>query len=184
VESLDLGCRVAIAVVFGAASASKSYRRAAFEEFVESLPGFGFPPALARRPVGAVLVAAEATAAVLGLVLPSVGFPLALLLTGGFLLGIAHVLRQGEPVACRCFGGSSATIGPEHLVRNALLLAIAALGVLHTFGLVPPTPAQMEAQAVAAFVGLLLAGLIARWDDFMFIFRPSPLTPRPPSSRK
>ncbi len=176
-ESLDLGCRVAVAVIFGVASVSKSYRRAAFEEFVASLPGFGFPRALARRPVGAALVAAEAASAVSVLFLPAVGFPLALLLTCGFLLGLTHVLWKGKPVACRCFGGASATIGPEHLVRNVLLLAIAALGVLHTFGLLPPTPAQLEAQAAAAFAGLLLAGLIVRWDDLVFIFRSPPLPP-------
>jgi uncharacterized membrane protein YphA (DoxX/SURF4 family) len=44
---------------------------------------------------------------------------------------IARRLRQGQHPPCACFGAWSATpIGPRHLLRNAVLIAIGCLALM------------------------------------------------------
>ena len=71
------------------------------------------------------------TAAVVLLVVPDtarVGAGMALVLLGAFTVAIARTLRSGARPSCHCFGQmSDEPIGTTTLVRNAALLALAAV---------------------------------------------------------
>ena len=171
--ALALGCRAMLAVVMGAAAASK-LRRRDFVSFVEALRGFGVPEALAhvtRAQLAGAIVALEAAAAVLLLVAPVAGLALALGLVAAFTVALRSVVRSGRRVACRCFGASTAPVGVAHLVRNAVLLAVIGTGVAATAlaaGAVVAPPAQLAAIAL----GVLAGAAVTRWDDLAYLVAP------------
>ncbi|MEO7734526.1 MAG: MauE/DoxX family redox-associated membrane protein [Kofleriaceae bacterium] len=157
--------RIALATVFVVAATSKLRSRAAFHDFLESLPGFGVP---AARSIGAALVLAELGAAGALVGWPRVGGSLAALLLTGFSAGIVRVLGRPEPVQCRCFGASRSIVGRSHLVRN---LVLAALAVAVAVADRDAARASLELLAATAG-GLGLGLLVTRWDDLVFIFSP------------
>ena len=171
--ALALGCRAMLAVVMGAAAASK-LRRRGFASFVEALLGFGVPAALARgSPAGLAraIVALEAAAAVLLLIAPAAGLALALALVAAFTVALYRVVRSGREVACRCFGASMAPVGVAHLVRNAVLLAVIGAGVAATVlaaGAAVAPPARLAAIALGALAG----AAVTRWDDLAYLVGP------------
>lgn len=169
-----------LAVVFALAALGKARGRKSFEDFIQTLGNFGFPPSWAGSPLAAALILTEAASALLLLMGMAAGYALALALLGGFTLGIAWVLRRGDKVACRCFGASKTPVGAAHLVRNGLLLAITVLGAMSHGG--EPLPAGLG--AVAGTVGVLAGLFVTRWDDLVFLFRgPVPLA-APSRTRK
>lgn len=79
--------------------------------------------------IGRALPGLEALAAVL-VVVPAtrrIGAALLLLLLAGFSLAIARTLRSGQRPPCHCFGARPRPIGPDALVRNAALAALAVV---------------------------------------------------------
>lgn len=61
----------------------------------------------------------------------SLAATLALLLLLGFTVLVARVVRRGDDVACGCFGRiGQGRIGPRTLLRNGLLVLVAALSLL------------------------------------------------------
>ena len=121
--------RLALAVVFLVAGAAKLSDRAGSRA---AMIGIGLPPSLAppfalALPVielitaGALLPAGSATWGARG----------ALVLLGGFTLGIAGILLRGIETDCHCFGRlHSAPVGWSTLARNAALTMIAAFVVV------------------------------------------------------
>jgi hypothetical protein len=74
-------------------------------------------------------------------------------------------------VTCACFGASATPIAPVHAVRNGLLLAAAlAATALSAAGRV--APGDLLAVLVAVGVGGLLALVLTRLDDFVFLLAP------------
>lgn len=182
-SAVNLGCRLLLAVVFALAALGKARGRKAFEDFIQTLGNFGFPPSWAGAPLAATLILAEAASALLLLVGMAAGYALALALLGGFTLGIAWVLRRGAQVACRCFGASNTPVSAAHLVRNGLLLAITVLGAAG-HGAAPGEPLPAGMSALAGTVGVLAGLFITRWDDLVFLFRgPAPMA-APSRTRK
>jgi hypothetical protein len=167
VETLDLAARVALIVVFGAATAGKLSGRRAFVNFVDSLRQLGFVPVPGA--VAVAIVSAELASAILmlaGPVLPGVVIGALLLLA--FSAGIALALVRETDAKCQCFGATGQKLGATHLYRNGLLIVIAAVAVA---GQVTATAAAFAAPGWAyAVAGLLLGGLLTRWDDLTFIF--------------
>jgi hypothetical protein len=179
---LELGCRGALVTVFALAAAGKVRSRSSWEAFVGSLDKLGLPTAVPARPFGALVVALEAAVPALLVIWPLGGFALALALLTMFSGALALTLARGQQATCRCFGASDQPIGLAHLVRNALLIALAVTGGV---GAYLPTPEGGDlGGAIAAVLGGSLAGfLITRWDDLLFLFgasgpKPSRLTGR------
>ena len=86
----------------------------------------------AAGPLAVAVPAAELLVAALLIVTPGWGAVVAAALLTAFTAIIARVLLDpgGLSPSCACFGGSSrAPISRRHLVRNGLLLALAALAV-------------------------------------------------------
>ncbi len=114
----------------------------------------------------AALLAVDVTA------LAGLGVGAALLIV--FTMAISSVLRRGTSASCRCFGASAQPLGRRHLVRNAILLSIAAAGVAGA----PPTTAlgaagwNPAALLVSGFVAVVLAALVISYDDLVAVVLP------------
>ncbi|MEV4220969.1 MauE/DoxX family redox-associated membrane protein [Nonomuraea sp. NPDC049725] len=147
-----LSCQVLIGAVFAVAALTKLRDPAAFAASVAALRLV--PKGVASLVAGAVAVAEASVAALM--FLPRAGFALAAALLLGFCAVIVKSRRSR--VECRCFGAASGPLGPAHLVRNGLLLAVAALG----WAAVPAVHLDATAGglAVAAFAGVAGAALL------------------------
>ncbi|HZI16600.1 MAG TPA: MauE/DoxX family redox-associated membrane protein [Myxococcus sp.] len=173
-SAVDWGCRLLLAVVFALAAGSKAWSRESFKDFTRTLGSFGVPKALEGAPLAAAVVVAEALCVLLLLAAAPAGYALALLLLGGFTLGLVRAWRGAEPVSCRCFGASASPVGPAHLARNGLLLSVGVLGMLgHQAGMAGPAP--LEVALLAGAIGVLAGVFVTRWDDLVFlIWGPQP----------
>jgi hypothetical protein len=162
---LVVACRVLIGATFLAAAAGKLRSPGTF---AADLSGMAVVPARYVAAVAAATVTAEA--AVGPLVLwprtTRFGAALAMVLLAAFVAVIASVLRRGAAVSCPCFGSSRSRLGPRHLVRNAVLLAAAAVALA---GPAPTTPG-VAGVALAAGLGLVAATVVIRLDDLVALF--------------
>jgi hypothetical protein len=164
--------RGALAAVF---AVSGTMKLRAPGEFGEAVRELGSVPRRWVRPVGAAAVAAElGTAAALAVPATGVYGPCcAIALLAVFTGLIARSLwarRGGGPsVSCACFGAGGAEIGALHLVRNAVLLALAVVGVAASgasagfdAGYWPP---------LALVLGLLVGTVVVLLDDLAYLLR-------------
>lgn len=174
-------CLIGLTFVLSAAGKLRGGRE--FRAFQESLRGMALVPGTLVRPVAAAVVVAEAAVPVLLLPLPGSPFTTAGFLLGGALLAaftvaVALVLRRGTQAECRCFGGTAATpFRPRHLVRNAVLIAVAAAGGYAAWAGAAPTG---RAAVLAVPLGALAALVVAYLDDLVALVGPA----RPPTARK
>ncbi|MBO2450021.1 hypothetical protein J4573_23160 [Actinomadura barringtoniae] len=169
-EYLSVGCASLLALVFAVSAISKTRD---LDGFVASMPDLlpRLSGGTAARPVGLLVVALEAIAAVL-LVVPATapyGFGLAFLMLAAFTVAIAAAIRRGRRAPCRCFGASAAPLGVRHLGRNAVLLAAAALGAFPA-----GSPGAAAGVAVAVAAGAVGAILIVSLDPLADLFMESP----------
>ncbi|HEX4815154.1 MAG TPA: MauE/DoxX family redox-associated membrane protein [Nonomuraea sp.] len=172
---IGFGCRVLLAVVFFAAAVSKARGRRERAEFRASLGAFGVRPRW-RSGVAAVVITCELATAVLlaADVTALAGLAVGATLLLVFTMAITSALRRGASATCRCFGASTQPLGRRHLVRNALLLAFAAVGFTGT----SPTAAlgaagwNPAALLVAGFVAVILAILVISYDDLVALALP------------
>lgn len=160
-------------MTFAYSAASKVAGRAAYADFRGWLRSAAGVPRSIIGPAAAATVALEAGAAgaVLVPALAPAGFAVACLLLAAFSAGMRSMIRRRVAVPCRCFGTGHRPPGPAHLVRNAILLAVAALGlVLTAVGAGPP---PLGADAVLACVaGATAALLLVNLDELVVLYRP------------
>jgi hypothetical protein len=149
-----VSCQVLIGAVFAVAALSKLRSAAARQAFAASVKALRLVPPAAVPRVAAAVAVTEASVAGLTL-LPRAGFALA----GVMLLGFCAVIVRARRfrVECRCFGASSAPLGPVHLVRNGLLIAVAALGwAVASAGHAGLAPGGLAVAALAGAAGAAL----------------------------
>jgi hypothetical protein len=178
--SVTVGAMVLCGLVLLVSSVSKVRSGTDYAEFVASVPAFGFPARWAR-PFAAVTLAAEVV--ITTLLLPAtvllvvggarwlavVGLVLAVGLFGVLTVAVWRAVARRTGAVCRCFGPARTVLGHRHVVRNALLLLVAILGLATPVGTVDPMAA-----AVAATAGALGAVLVIRFDDLAELFAGSP----------
>lgn len=164
--------RALLVLVFAAAVSGKLRPgpdgMAGFTRWVGSLRVL---PSRLSRPAAYATPAAEAGIAVL-LLLPwtqAAGFGCAAVLLAAFAIATWTVHRRGIEATCRCFGPSTAVLGPRHVARDTLLTA-AALGGLALRTLATPGPAAVPALAVGLAAGALLALAVLFLDDITALF--------------
>jgi peroxiredoxin/uncharacterized membrane protein YphA (DoxX/SURF4 family) len=157
--------RIILALVFAVAGLAKV---ADLEGSRKAVAGFGVPPVLAN-PIGFFLPAIELAAAAALISPPSAwyGSVVALGLLLLFILGMSVSLARGRAPDCHCFGQlHSEPVGPQSLIRNLILAAIAAFIVLlgrenpglgATGWLADLTALQQLGVAAAAAIALALA---------------------------
>ena len=168
-QLIEIGIRTALGAVFAIAAGSKLRSRAAFDEFIDTLPELGPLRGERLTVVGAAVVALELAAPVLLVVHPRAGLALVLGLVGAFTTAMVVALRRGAPLTCRCFGASAQPIGAGHVVRNALLLAATALATAAAW--LGERGAPSAEVAIAAALGVIAGVVITRWDDLVFVYR-------------
>jgi hypothetical protein len=175
-----LTCRIVLIAVFLIAVVTKIWGRQAFLDFRDAVHRMlPWTPTGAAGLTGwsvAVVLAEAMTVTLLAVpVSVTVGFAVA----GGVLLvftvGIARGIRSGTGGACRCFGAAPTPLSARHLVRNGLLLAVTALG------LVTSTMPGSGWHAAGVVLSLVTAGVVASmivvFDDVASLFV-APATPR------
>src|SRR5262245_30066038 len=144
-----VGCQAVVAITFVAAAVGKLRDRTEFRRTLTA--ALGLPWSRTGAPAIAVAVA-EAVTALAVVALPAVGLALAALLLVAFTAVLVSMIRRQVRVPCRCFGASNRPPGAVHLVRNAILFAVAATGTaLAVTGSGPR--AELPAAALAAGVG-------------------------------
>ncbi|HEY0641051.1 MAG TPA: MauE/DoxX family redox-associated membrane protein [Pseudonocardiaceae bacterium] len=127
-------------------------------------------------PLTVALCGVEAAVAVTMTVPASAPFgrPAAVGLLGVLTAGVAHIVLTRRDVRCACFGAAATRIGALQLTRNLALLAAAVAGLAGARPAVPPAHL-----VVAATTGIVLAVLIVRLEDLVFLVRPVPSTSAP-----
>jgi len=161
-----VGARCVVAVVFLLAAAGKTRDQAGARE---ALIAFDVPPRLARG--GAVLLPIVELLAAVALVPASTavaGSALAVILLGIFTVAIGRQLAAGRAPECHCFGQLRfAPIGPSSLVRNVVLMTLAAVVIAGGGG--PSITAALsgldaaQVGLVAVSVVLAASGVLAWW---------------------
>ncbi|WP_161627983.1 MauE/DoxX family redox-associated membrane protein [Microbispora catharanthi] len=175
-EYVLICCRLFVGAVFAVSAVSKVRGRGAYAAFLDAAGALApWVPPPARTVTGPVVVAGELAVAVL-LVPPATvvaGFAVAAALLAAFTAAIASALLSRRRVPCACFGGGSRSpVGPAHLVRNGVLLAGSLTGSvlgLDASGAVP----EPAGAVAAAFLGLVVAGLVLLTDGIAGLLRPS-----------
>ncbi|GLY53084.1 MauE/DoxX family redox-associated membrane protein [Lentzea sp. NBRC 102530] len=149
---LDLFARLLLIAVFLAALAGKARSRQGFAEFRDSIAALVPLPAT----VIAVLVLAGEALAVVLLAVPGTlfGYGLAAVLLAAFCGAVLLAVTARKSVRCRCFGAGGDVLGPKHLVRNGMLLAVAALGAF------VPSPASWEEPLTLLTIAVVLLAVV------------------------
>ncbi|MGW1892416.1 MauE/DoxX family redox-associated membrane protein [Streptomyces sp. NPDC002004] len=172
-ELAAMSCRILLVVVFTVAVVSKIGSAQSFAAFVRSVEQFAVLPPRRGRAAARLVTGAEAAAVVL-LLLPGpaaiAGFALAGCLLAAFTLAIGASLHRGVRVPCRCFGASTSSTGPVHLVRNGFLIAVAVTGAVGTFHGLPGAPGAL---ATGVGIGLVLGVLVTVLEDVSEALRDS-----------
>ncbi|HSK96638.1 MAG TPA: MauE/DoxX family redox-associated membrane protein [Euzebyales bacterium] len=169
-----VGCRVLLLLVFAASTLGKIRNRSAWAAFVRSLRDLRLLPERAVTAV-AVAVAAGEAAAVLLLAAPAT-IPAALAVVGvllaAFTVAIVATLRRGVQAPCRCFGAASLPLGRRHVLRNAMLLAVAGLtaSALSAPSASASASAHPAGLAVAVAAGLVGGALLVFFDELVELF--------------
>ncbi|MCF6470443.1 methylamine utilization protein MauE [Nonomuraea sp. MG754425] len=156
--------QVLLTTVFAVSAYSKLRSGAALRAFAATL---SLLPRRTRRPAAMAVVAAEVVTVGTLLPLPGVGLAVSGLLLVAFCAWIVLSLHRGQREPCRCFGASATPLGPAHLVRNGLLLLVAALGGV---ALTAGGPVSVAGIAVAGSAGLVGAILLIVFDDIADLF--------------
>jgi hypothetical protein len=173
--------------VFALSAWSKIHSNSAQREFAVSLDDLGLVPARVVPAVAGTVSAAETLLAV-GLtwslcarvvgqagarVLAAAVLVAASVLLSLLTVGIAISLRRGAGGRCACFGATARPLSRRHVVRNLLLLAVSATGIIAASisrdGARPAIGGAVIALAAGAFGGLLLVSL----DDLVDLFAPA-----------
>jgi methylamine dehydrogenase accessory protein MauD len=161
VSTVVLFARLGLAVVFALAGAAKLADLAGSRRAVRA---FGVPVALAGV-VGTLLPLAELAVAgsLIGSGSARWGAVGALILLGGFVVGIAVALGRGRQPDCHCFGQlHSAPAGWSTLARNLVLVGVAAVVVFAGPGLsVGAWLGSLSQEQVWVLAGLLAGVVVA-----------------------
>jgi peroxiredoxin/uncharacterized membrane protein YphA (DoxX/SURF4 family) len=161
--AVALLARLFLAAVFGLAAIAKLRDR---RGSTQAITAFGVPDRLAT-PAAVVLPIIELTVA-FALVLPQlavIGAAGAAVLLAGFTAAVAMNLARGRHPDCRCFGEIAAgPIGGATVVRNAVLIAIALVGLSDVLpvdvGAAPPDLVPALLVALFAIQALFLFNLL------------------------
>ncbi len=168
---VEIALRTILALVFAVAFISKVRSVSAFGEFAGSLADIGWLPGPGRAAAARLIPLLEAAVVVL-LAIPAtvaVGFGLGALLLAGFTVVTGAEVANGRRVRCRCFGASSAPIGPAQIARNVVLVAESFAGL----AIEPMSHGHATGAALVLAFGLAVLAAVAlvRWDDLAYLVR-------------
>ncbi|KZB86104.1 MauE/DoxX family redox-associated membrane protein [Amycolatopsis regifaucium] len=160
---------------------SKVRGKAAYAEFVASVPAFGVParwtPLFAKVTVAAefliaasLMPSAALAASGSGRWLAMAGLVLAAGLFGVLTAAVWRAVARRTGAVCRCFGPARTVLAHRHVVRNALLLLVALAGLVAMSYVSTVDVAEPAAVVLAAAVGAIGAVAVVRFDDLADLF--------------
>jgi hypothetical protein len=153
--------RVLLATVFLVSASTKLRSAAAFAAFRRSTRRMAILPERLVRPAAVLVVGCEA-AIVLLLATPTLG---------GLAVAIGSTVRRGIDTTCQCFGHSAMPLGIAHIVRNVVLVVVAAVaGVTAVRG----GALEVGGALLAGLAGVLLGALVTVLDDIRQVLQPPP----------
>lgn len=169
-----LGCRLLLVGIFLTSLAGKVRSRQAFREFLTATATLlDVAPEPARR-LGMLAMAAEAAIVVLVIVPATVpfGFALSAVTLGGFAYALVRALKRGNAAPCHCFGASAAPVRKLHVVRNVVLIVLALMALVATFGGMSHA-VEIPGVVITALAALVCVMLVVRLDDLAELFGPT-----------
>lgn len=189
---LLVAARTLLAVVLAASVLGKLRTPSARRDFVSAVerlaPAWsitvstppGGPRRAGARTLAAGVLAAEAVTVALLLSTSAAGLLCALVLLGAFTAALVGALRRGDRAPCACFGSAGHQIRPAHAVRNLLLAAAGAAGLVAAAS-GPASGGEAVGVAVAVATGAVTAIPFLLLDDLLDLFTPlTPGSPTPP----
>jgi len=183
---VSVGLLAALWCVFAASGGSKVRSRAAQRAFAESLRPLPLLPGRLVAPVAVVVTTVEVVL-VLGLgwsvVAVAAGWPvsrgsgaavlaLTVLLLSVLTIGVVLAVRGDTGASCACFGATQQPLGWRHVVRNSILLAMAATALLFVV-VARPQALPLAGVLIALVAGATGALLLIRLDDLVELFLPT-----------
>jgi hypothetical protein len=149
-----------LASTFLVALWGKANGRAAFRAFVAGLGEMGPINRRFRAPAAVLVISNEGVALLLLVIWPgaAAGLVLSIVVPATFTAGLAVSLIRGVREPCHCFGASVAPLSWWHVLRNAVLLAIAAVALIGG----PVQAAEPGGTVLAVSAGIAVAALIIR----------------------
>jgi Methylamine utilisation protein MauE len=166
---LVLASRMAVGVTFLASAVGKLRSRSAFGTFASWLSVL---PVSLVRPRAGLVAATIAAAEVLVVILVALpwtvraGLALATVVLAVFAVGTWLAVARGTDAPCQCFGMSAYPLGRRHVVRDALLGAVAVAGAAAVgSGGARPAGAMLSVGA-----GLIAAASVVFFDDLAMLF--------------
>ena len=140
----------------------------------------GGPRRAGARALASGLLAAEAVTAALLTSASAVGLLCALALLVTFTSALVGALRRKDRAPCACFGNTGQPIRPAHVVRNLLLTAAGAAGLVAALS-GSPDGGEAVGTAIAVATGATAALPLLLLDDLLDLFTPlTPGSPPPP----
>lgn len=169
--AFSVAIRTLVVAVFAVSFASKVRGWNSYASWLARLP----VPLASHRGLPATLAASELLAGLLTAFTPTAaaGLAAASVLCVLLLAGVLAAVRGGTNEPCLCFGASAAPMGYQHVVRNALLTALAIAGLI--------TALLARGTAAGSLLGPVIGGLagatlIIFAEDLVALLRPT--TPR------
>lgn len=162
------GAGLLVAVVLGTAAVAKVREPGPFVAAVGALV-----PRRMSKAVAWLVIGAELLAAVTCLVPVTLAFGLALavVLFAAFALVAVRSARAPAPLPCACFGAVKASLGWPHVVRNALLTAVAGAGLVAVLAGGPGNAwSQPVLMILVAATALVLAAVAISVDHLIALF--------------
>jgi len=179
---LGLACAVALAGVFAVSVRGKA-GVVRFRTFVATAGPLELLPRRWRGRIAAAVTVTESavvTALAVGVTFVLSGLGHVVVLAGFigvatllliFTVAIGLMLRRGDRKPCHCFGTQDVPLGPAHVVRNLVLLALAVVGPFARSG-----DHALPGVVLAFCAGALVAALLVRFDDLVALFSsPAPV---------
>lgn len=171
---LALCSSMLIAGTFAISAFSKLHSRSAFAGFTAAVREMTSMPARTARPVAAGVAVLE-TGIALTAAVPATaraGLAAAVLLLAMFTGLLLRTITSGRRVPCNCFGASGTPASARHLVRNLILIVVAATGL--TLGS-PVGHAHLAAAAVLLCAAAMVVpvAVIALLDDLAELIDPT-----------
>lgn len=161
--------KFSLSVVFVSAVLGKLASRGSLSEFVDSIP-VGRSNDQRRIALAAIVLAAEALVPILLWVSKAtvvVGFAIAAVLLAAFAIFVLNRVWTKSGGSCHCFGWSPSPFRARHVVRNALLLAVALAAMA---GQSSAAKAGTGVTLLAAVIGVTAGMCAVLMDDLAFLF--------------
>jgi hypothetical protein len=164
---LTFGCRTLTCLVFLVAVVAKARDFAGFEKSMRGLVPLSGAVA---RPAAALVLVIEGLTALM-LVIPRTvvaGFTVGLALDLAFTAALALALRRGATASCHCFGVTERPLRARHVVRDVVLAAVAAAGLVGAVAADGPGP--LAGLLLSGLAGALGALVVVLLDDIVELF--------------